>query len=163
MTQLPQYIQDQIQLIEAKQEELRKEKLKRAKIEFSDEYIELNRKIDDLQLQKAIMVEGLQDERMEKELAGLKTALFAVMEREGREVVGNWKGKYREEKGVNTRRLLEMLHGDIDRFFQLSTVTQVSLKAFAKAEGGDREEMLLDCIEVVGRKLIDIEPIEAQR
>lgn len=162
MSTLPPYIAEQIALIEAKQEELRKEKLKRAQIECSDQYLELSRKIDSLQIEKAAMVESLQDDRIESELEDLKTTLFAVMEREGREVVGKWKGKYREEKGVNKRKLLDVLQGDLDRFFEMSSVTQVALKSFAKAEGGDRKDMLMDCIEVVSRKLIDIEPIEKE-
>lgn len=160
-TALPLYLHELLEKIRDAEEICRLEGVMRAKIEFSDAYIELNRQEDLIRSKKALLLAPLSDSSAR--LLGLKTSLISVMEREGREVVGDYRGKFREKKGVNTERVFDVLQGDMGHFLRLAKITQTDLAALASVEGGDKGDQLLDCVEVVERKLVDVVPITPDR
>lgn len=128
------------------------EGMKRAKIQYSEEYIKLNRQIAMAQLEQKEMLEGLDEKTAIYEEA--KKIFSKVMSDQGKTSFREWKAKLRKVKKVDNRRLLSVLDGDIDTFIAMANVTQVALKAHA--EGNMDKEALMSCIEEF-EQIVDVE------
>lgn len=65
-------------------------------------------------------------------------------------------GKFSEKKGVDGRRLMQVLGGDIDEFLRLAQPTQKAIKMYAD-EHIELRKPLMACIKLESRELVDVE------
>ena len=62
--------------------------------------------------------------------------------------VAGLKLKYKVKKAVNTQRVMEAIGGDFGVYQELSDISQVKIKEFAKTLDAPQKKELMSCIEV---------------
>jgi len=145
-----------MQLIEqltALKRKIDQEDMERGKIKYGDEYAALEKEIEALTAKREAMLLSVPDSS--EEYAAVKRQVLDYMKANNLSHVENVSAVTRERKEVNKSRVLNILGGDIDNYIALSTVTQVGLKDFAKSSPYKKD--LMDCIEVVGTDIVDLE------
>lgn len=119
----------------------------------SPQYLKLDEQIQEMIRQRDAMLDGITDSTTALQQA--KAEMMLAMREQGLTAYENVTAKFKEKREVNRRRLMEVIDGDMDLYFTLSNVTQVAVKDFARSS--DKKKDLLDCIEVVGREIVDVE------
>lgn len=132
------------------------ESQQRLAIKMTNEYIDIDRRISQLQDLQAAMLAEVPDSSEEYEKA--KADMIAFLTSSSLSHFQNVAAKYREKKEVNKKRVLDALEGDLDRFYELAHITQVRLKEAAKDDPILKND-LLDCIEVVEKEIVDLEVV----
>lgn len=124
--------------IEKYEEEVIKWEMEVEKIKASDDYKVLEKQLEDMTPEKPDSTEAdkARDKIMDKISAG--------------DIPEGVSPKYKESKAVNSSKFLEVIGGDIDVFTSLATITQKSLKDFAKTQP-DLKKVIEGCIETTGR------------
>lgn len=124
----------------------------------SEEYRNLQLSIENAQALQKSMLSNVPDSSVE--YATLKRQVIAEFQSKGIEKHGNVVAQFKERKEVNTRRVLDVLAGDVGLFMELATVQQTKLKDFAKSNPNIKKE-LTECIEVVAREITDLSILAA--
>lgn len=124
----------------------------RALILKSPEFLELEKKQNEIEQQIEDMLSVVPDSREEYE-ADKKTIIKEMLENGQTELEG-FTVKIRNKKKVNTYKVLKAMDGDIDNLMLVSSVTQAALTKFIKDNDGYKH--LKQCIEDDGYTITDI-------
>ncbi len=136
---------------------LMQESHERLKLEETEEYTELQKEISSLQ---SSIDEKLESQReilsqvpdSTEEYEAVYRMVLGEMKEKGLSVLENITAKFRTKNEVNTRKVMEVLEGDMDNFFLLATIKQKDLKEFAK----DTDYNMSGCVEEISKELVDI-------
>lgn len=114
-------------------------------VKLSPEFIAIEKEINGLMEKKAGMIPDVPSSLMVSELS-------AEIDEEIRETgigeVAGLKLKYKVKKAVNTQRVMEAIGGDFGLYQELSDISQVKIKSFAKTLDKPQAKELMNCIEV---------------
>jgi uncharacterized protein YjgD (DUF1641 family) len=133
------------------------EKHERLKLEETPEYIEKQSQIESSQK----YLEGLLQEQKDllkdvpdstEEYEAVYRMVLGEMKEKGLSTLENITAKFRTKNEVNTRKVMEVLEGDMDNFFLLATIKQKDLKEFSK----DTDYNMSGCVEEISKELVDI-------
>ena len=97
----------------------------------------------------------LPEQTASAEYSELKREIMNQMNLDRDYVVDGVTPKFTEKKAVNQNKVMDVIGGDFGLYQELSTITQKTLKDFAKTQSGMKKP-LMNCIEVVSRELSDI-------
>lgn len=138
---------------------LRTERAERWKVEGTEEYIGLQNgialhqvHIEANQAKQKELLSSVPDSTQEYEDA--KREFMEEMRSKGIEEIDNVVAKFKVKNEVNTRRVMEGLGGDLDSFYLLAKIQQVTLKEFCKSNPDYKS--LMGCIEEIDREMTDI-------
>lgn len=146
-----------------------KEEVQRAEIKKTLQYQDYEKRIEKLQAEQKKMLSGVCDST--EALEDVKEDLIKHFTAQGIKEQDGVRAVPRISKGVNCTKLLTVLGGDIDSFLVKCKVTQKLLKDYAKEElerykklnelpkGKKEYRQLVNCIEQVGSKIVDVEII----
>ena len=135
------------------------EERQRNDIRYSDPFVSLNIQIQALQGEQEEMLKVVPDHSADLEIA--KGRMMDFLAEAHLSHFQNVAAKYREKKEVNKKRVLDVLQGDLDRFYELAQITQVALKSAAKDDPLLKHD-LLDCIETIENTIVDLEVVLPQ-
>lgn len=129
------------------------EGVKKAKIQYSPEYVRLSLQIEEAQLYQKELLEVVDEKKIE-EYEAYRKKFSQHLFQKGQMAYKEWKAKLKKVKKVNNQALLNALDGDLDLFMKLANVTQVALKAHA--EGNMNQLDLMQCVEEF-EQIVDVE------
>jgi len=150
-TELQKLIDDFITTLNDKENE----EAARKKIEQSQEFKDLQKKIDDLVKDRDYLLSKIPDSSEEFEMD--KSSLLNYMNEKGIKHLDGFEIKNRISKSVNTVKVLSALDGDLDQFFTIANVTQKALTEYGKLHP-DIKKPLKDAIEIDKVTIVDIVP-----
>lgn len=137
---------------------LREEERLRNDVIQSDEYIDLQTKIDRLQAQQEALMAGIPDSSEEHALD--KAELLQYMQEHKCDHVGEFRAKTRVKRRVDVWGVFNALGGDLDNLVLLASITQTALEKWIKDNPEDKRG-LRKCIIEDGVQYVDILPIES--
>lgn len=137
---------------------LKLEERRRCEVMQSDEYIDLQTKIERLQAQQDALLADIPDSREEHAMD--KAELLKWMQDSGREQIGEFKAKTRVKRRVDVNGVLHALGGDLDALMLVASVSQKALEEWIKDHPEDKRG-LRKCIVTEGVQYVDIVPVES--
>lgn len=144
------------QLIKKAQEletQILQENIERKEIKEDEMYKIYAEKIEEFtQLQKEMLMDV---EDSTAELLEVKKKITEIFKEKKIENYDNCFAKFKEKKSVNNAKVLEVIGGDLDLYATLSTITQKSLKDFAK-DNKDIKKAILGCIQTDSKELVGV-------
>lgn len=125
----------------------------REEIRKGKKYMEKQAAIVKLSGELDAMLEDVPDSVPDFEKA--KKDMIAEMQQSGRAKIGKVSARYTKSNRVNGAGVFRTLGEDIGLFMEIATISQKSLKEWAKGNP-DLKDELIDCIEEAGQTVTDI-------
>jgi len=112
---------------------------------FSPEFVAIEEEIRILMEKKAEMIPA---SPLSLKVSELVAEIDNEIKETGISEVAGLKLKYKVKKAVNTQMVMEAIGGDFGLYQELSDISQVKIKSFAKTLDKPQAKELMDCIEV---------------